>query len=209
MKSRLLLPTLLVLCLLIAGYSLKENILSAQTSQDTDHQELKPSFFEPDEGDIVWFFAKSKDELGSGGELQIYIDPQTHPEAKASFAKFNLGVGGALPMHKHEKTEEIAYILSGEGIAQYYENGEIQEISISAGYVWYNPPTAWHSVRNTGNESLTMVFATIPNEEKGLLAFFRKIGAKPGEEARTLSPEEFGRIAAEHDLILRPLDQSK
>lgn len=209
MKSRLLLLSLFVLCLLIAGFFLQENLSSAQTSQDVDHQEPKPSFFEPDQGDMVWFFAKSKDELGSGGELQIYLDPQTHPEAKASFAKFKLGIGGALPMHKHEKTEEIAYILSGEGVALYYENGEIQEISISAGYVWYNPPAAWHAVRNAGNEPLTMVFATIPNEEKGLLSFFRKIGAKPGEEAKTLSPEEFGRIAAAHDLILRPPDLIK
>ena len=168
-----------------------------------------PSILEPDDGDVVWFFAKSKDELGSGGELQIYLDPQTHPEAKASFAKFTLGIGGALPMHKHEKTEEIAYILSGEGIVLYYENGEIQEIPISAGYVWYNPLAAWHSVRNTGIEPLTMVFVTIPNEKEGLLSFLRKIGVKPGEEATTLRPDEFGRIAAEHDLILKPTDSSK
>lgn len=58
---------------------------------------------------------------------------------------------------------------------------------------------------NTGDEPLAMVFATIPNEKKGLLSFFRGISAKPGEEpATTLSPEEFGRIAAEHDMILRP-----
>ena len=62
-------------------------------------------------------FHESKDELGSGGELQIFIDPETHPEATASFAKYTLGVGGALPVHRHDKTEEFAYILSGEGAA--------------------------------------------------------------------------------------------
>ena len=36
-------------------------------------------------------------------------------------------------------------------------------------------------------------------------SYFRQISAKPGEEpATTLSPEEFGRIATEHDMILRP-----
>lgn len=199
----------LPLLLLTAGCALEKNTANAQASQDKDQQESKTIILKPDEGDVVWFFAKSKDELGAGGELQIYLDHHSHPEAKAAFAKFTLGVGGALPTHKHEKTEEIAYFLSGEGIALYYENGEMQEVSVSAGYVWYNPVGGWHSVRNTGSDPLVMVFATIPNEEKGLLAFFRKIGVRPGEEATVLSPEEFGRIAAEHDLILKPADSSK
>jgi hypothetical protein len=49
-----------------------------------------------------------------------------------------------------------------------------------------------------------MVFATIPNEKKGLLSFFRTISVKPGEEPVALPPDEFARIATEHDLILKP-----
>jgi len=200
---------LLTLLLLYAGCAIQENTPRAQASQDDDQQEPVPNFLKPDDGDVIWFFAKNKDELGSGGELQIYLDHHTHPEAKASFAKYTLGVGGALPVHKHEKTEEIAYILSGEGVALYHENGEVKEVAISAGYVWYNPLAAWHGVRNAGSEPLTMVFATIPNEEKGLLAFFRKIGVKPGEEATPLSPDEIERIGAEYDLIFKPTDQTE
>ena len=55
----------------------------------------------------------------------------------------------------------------------------------------------------------TLVFAAVPNEKKGLLSFFRRIGVKPGEEATPLSPEDFARIAAEHDLILRPPDSDE
>ncbi|MFQ5607838.1 MAG: cupin domain-containing protein [Candidatus Zixiibacteriota bacterium] len=199
----------LSLLVLTAGCALEKNTANAQISQDKDKQGSKTIILKPDEGDVVWFFAKSKDELGAGGELQIYLDHHTHPEAKAAFAKFTLGLGGALPTHKHEKTEEIAYFLSGEGVALFYENGEIQEVSVRAGYVWYNPVGGWHSVRNTGSEPLVMVFATIPNEEKGLLSFFRRIGVKPGEEATALSPEEFGRVAAEHELRLKPPNSSK
>lgn len=74
---------------------------------------------------------------------------------------------------------------------------------LKPGYVWYNPPGVWHAVRNPGDEPLTLVFATIPNEKKGLMAFFREIGAKPGEPAVVLSDEEFARLASEHDLVLR------
>ena len=159
---------------------------------------------QPHEADRLWSFQESKGELGSGGELQIFIDPETHPQAKASFAKYTLGVGGALPVHRHEKTEEFAYILSGEGAAVVLDDGGREvEVPIGAGVVWYNPPGAWHAVRNKGSTPLSLVFATVPNEEKGLLSFFRLISAKPGDEPIVLPPKEFERMASEHDMILR------
>ena len=158
----------------------------------------------PEDGDHLWVFAESKEKLGSGGEFQIYVDPETFPQASASFAKFGLGVGGALPVHRHEKTEEIGYFLSGEGVVTVYENGSPKDIPVREGHVVYIPPGSWHTLKNTGQEPFSLVFATIPNEKKGLLSFFRRIGAKPGEEAKPISEEDFARLAAEHDLILRP-----
>ena len=162
---------------------------------------------QPHEGDHLWSFHESKDELGSGGELQIFIDPETHPEATASFAKYTLGVGGALPLHRHDKTEEFAYILSGEGAAVVVnDDGAEVEIPISAGYVWYNPPGAWHAVRNTGSTPFSLIFTTVPNDKKGLLSFFRIISVEPGREPIVLAPEDLERIASEHDMILRSSD---
>lgn len=159
---------------------------------------------QPHEGDRIWSFQESKNELGSGGELQIFIDYETHPQAHASFAKYTLGVGGALPVHRHEKTEEFAYILSGDGAAVVLDDaGREVEVPIGAGVVWYNPPAAWHAVRNRGSTPLSLVFVTVPNEEKGLLSFFRLISSKPGEEPIVLPQEDFERIAFEHDMILR------
>lgn len=158
----------------------------------------------PNSGQHLWIFPESKDKLGSGGKLQIFMDPESHPHASAGFAKYEMGVGGALPEHKHEKTEEIAYFLSGEGVVITYINEKRQETPVKEGYVWYTPPGEWHSFKNTGKEPLKLVFANIPNAEKGLLSFFKKIGAKPGKESTVFSPEEFARIATEHDLILKP-----
>ena len=167
--------------------------------------EQSVTVMQPEEGDVMWVFPESKDSLGSGGELQIYIDHQSHPDAAASFAKYTMGRGGQLPVHRHDKTEEIAYILSGEGIVISFRNDQPIETQISSGCVWYTPPGAWHSFKNTSDESLSLVFAAIPNEKKGLLSFFSKIAVEPGKESKThLSPEEFSKIAAEHDLILKP-----
>ncbi len=156
------------------------------------------------EGDYLWVFPVSQDKLGSGGELQIYLDAETHPEASASFAKYTLGVAGALPVHRHDKTEEIAYILSGEGVVIVInEDGELVKVPIGAGYVWYNPLGVWHGIKNTGSVPLSLVFATVPNEKNGLLSFFRRVCVGPGKQGSVLPPEEFERIASEHDLILR------
>lgn len=160
------------------------------------------------EGDRFWVFPESRDHLGSGGEFHVYVDAETMPEARASFARYDLGVGGALPEHRHDRTEEIAYFVSGQGVARLFEAGEPRDVAVGPGSVWYNPPGAWHAITNTGDEPLVLVFATIPNEEKGLLSFFRRISVRPGEEPVSLPPEEFGRIAAEHDLILRPAPEA-
>ena len=159
---------------------------------------------EPHEGDRLWMFPESRENLGSGGELQVFVDSETHPHAAASFARFTLGVGGALPVHRHDKTEEFAYFLSGEGVAVFLDDsGAESEIPVATGYVWYNPPGRWHAVRNTGSTPLSLVFATVPNEKKGLMSFFRRIGSTPGKEGTPISFEELQRIGAEHDMILR------
>jgi mannose-6-phosphate isomerase-like protein (cupin superfamily) len=158
----------------------------------------------PDEGDVIWLKPQSKDTLGSGVELHIYMDSKNHPNVKSSFAKVTVGEGGNLPAHKHEKTEEIAYILSGEGYAINYINDEYKEIPIKEGYVWYNPPGIWHTFKNTGDDPLTLIMAVLPNEKQGLLSFFRKVGAKPGELPSTFTAEEFKELAKKHDMTLMP-----
>ena len=203
----------LILCVYLQSCEQKGEQRKVDTelieANNTDQGDGKIHIMHPDDGDLYWFFPKSKDTLGSGGELTIYIDPETHPNAGASFAKLSVGVGGSLPTHKHEKTEEIAYIISGEGLALNFVDDKLIEIPIKAGYVWYNPPATWHSFKNTGQEPLNLVFAVIPNEKKGLLSFFRKIGVEPGKEGTVLSPEEFGKLAAEHDMILKPVKKNE
>ena len=170
----------------------------------TTTQKSVGSIMEPNAGEHVWVFPKNKDTLGSGGKLQVFMDAKSHPHASASFAKYELGVGGALPEHKHNKTEEIAYFLSGQGVVITYENEKRIETQVKEGYVWYTAPGEYHSFKNTGNEPLKLIFTVIPNDKDGLISFFKKVGAEPGKEARTFSPEEFGKIASEHDLILKP-----
>jgi len=178
--------------------------LSPVACRTTPTEDHAPHIMQPHEGDRLWLSPESEDRLGSGGELQVFVDAETHPHARASFAKFTLGVGGALPVHRHDKTEEFAYFLSGEGAAVFVDDDGVEcLVPVATGYVWYNPPGQWHAVRNTGSTPLALVFATVPNEEKGLMSFFRRIGATPGKAGTPITFEELQRVGAEHDMILR------
>lgn len=157
----------------------------------------------PEDSDRLWVFAESPEHLGSGGELHIFIDPEHYPAAAASFAKFSLGPGGELPVHRHDKTEEVGYFTDGEGVVTLFPHGEKKEIPVRPGHVVYIAPGEWHALRNTGQAPFSLVFATVPNEKKGLLSFFRRIGAPPGQAAATYDEQTFSRLAREHDLILK------
>lgn len=167
------------------------------------HEHADLDVFAPDDGEAIWVLHESAEGIGTGGELQIYVDSHTHPRAKAGFARFTLGVGGALPIHRHNKTEEFAYVISGDGLAVAVEdNGAETALPLHTGYVWYNPPGNWHAMRNAGDEPLVIVFATVPAEAHGLLQFFREVGVAPGNDPKPLTMDELKRLGAEYDLIL-------
>jgi mannose-6-phosphate isomerase-like protein (cupin superfamily) len=159
--------------------------------------------WQPGDGDRLWVFPTARDDLGTGGEFHIYTDPATQPEAAASFARFGLGAGGDLAEHRHERSEEFGYLISGEGALKRREGDVLVELPIRPGTTWYVPPGAWHALRNTATVPLVMVFATVPNLETGLLSFFRRIGTLPGDPPKALSKEEVAAIGVRHDFLLR------
>ena len=129
---------ILGLCIVMWGCSSAESRQKSEPSPEPAIDTAPSSVvMGPEDGDHLW---------AAGGEFQIFVDPVRFPEARASFAKFGLGVGGALPVHKHDKTEEIGYFLSGEGIVTVYEGGSPKDIPVSEGYVVYIPPGSWHTI---------------------------------------------------------------
>lgn len=89
------------------------------------------------------------------------------------------------------------------------EHDQLKEVPVEPGSVWYIPPAAWHTIKNTADEPMTLVFTTVPNHETSLLSFFRKLGAPPGDPPPTLSKEEIARLGAEHDFVKRPSEAKK
>jgi quercetin dioxygenase-like cupin family protein len=62
--------------------------------------------------------------------------------------------GTATAMLSHA-TEELAYVVAGQGELRL----EQEVVAYAAGQALYIPAGVWHTVVNTGNEPVTMVFA--------------------------------------------------
>lgn len=67
------------------------------------------------------------------------------------------------PAHVHPAEEEILYILSGEG--EMFFDGRPEPIR--PGTCIYVPPGVEHSIRNTGDEVLRIVYVFSPPVEQG------------------------------------------
>lgn len=67
------------------------------------------------------------------------------------------------PAHVHEEAEEILYVLSGVG--RMYFDGKPEDVE--PGSCIYVPPGVEHSVENTGEEVLRVIYVFSPPVKQG------------------------------------------
>ena len=125
------------------------------------------------------------------GEL-VYVgrDPVrikvSSPDGRGRLAMITQDVspGTSIPVHLHEKEDEIIFIQSGTGEATLND----QRVTLAAGSTLFVPQGTWHGGRNTGSDTLRWVAIYSPS---GFEGYFREIG-RPAPDAppRTATAEE-------------------
>ena len=126
----------------------------------------------------------------SDGEL-VYVgaDPvriKISPSDRGRLAMITQDVspGTSIPVHLHEREDEIIFIQSGRGEAVLGD----ARVELAAGSTLYVPQGTWHGGRNTSSEILKWVAIYSPS---GFEGYFRAIGRRsPDEPAPSLAPEE-------------------
>lgn len=93
-----------------------------------------------------------------GSLIRERMHPDVHGNRAQSLAEATVRPGSTTRIHRHGQTEEIYYILAGEGML--LVNNEKQ--AIHAGDAILIPPGAWHSVTNTGRVSLVFLCCCTP-----------------------------------------------
>jgi quercetin dioxygenase-like cupin family protein len=134
-----------------------------------------PLILARDEGDLV-------------GSHYIKADPQT--------GSMRLGVGlqhlkgrQGIPMHRHDREDEILFIHSGSGVGTVGD----QRKNISAGTTLYIPQGTWHGIDSQSDEMEILWVASPPHFAENL----REIGAKVSRGGN-MSSGELDDIARKH-----------
>jgi oxalate decarboxylase/phosphoglucose isomerase-like protein (cupin superfamily) len=101
------------------------------------------------------------------GAIKWFVTPAGTEGAKLSFGEVVVMPGGGHDRHNHPESEEILYILSGEG-EQMLEDGD--PFPIKPGDTLYIPVGVYHATRNTGWAPLRLLAIYNPGGPEQALA---------------------------------------
>ena len=88
------------------------------------------------------------------GAIKWFVTPELTEGAGITFGEVVLQPGRGHDRHNHPESEEILYVLSGEG-EQMLDDRE--PFAVKPGDTIYVPPGVFHSTRNTGWEPMRLL----------------------------------------------------
>jgi mannose-6-phosphate isomerase-like protein (cupin superfamily) len=99
-------------------------------------------------------------ELGppNAGKIIITVDPKNTGETRFCMLIQVLNPGGVVPVHLHEREEQILFFYAGCGTASLDD----KEMEVRPGTTVYVPRQMWHGFTNTGPEPLCVFETTSP-----------------------------------------------
>lgn len=133
---------------------------------------------------------------GRQSPVTIIVDKQKRNVQSISFCYEDIPPGDMIPVHKHLNEVEVIFIQKGTGT---FTLGD-KEYTVNEGSAAYVPKGAWHGLKNTGMETIRMVFSYAPS---GFEGYFREIGVPKGMEWKPKSPEEFDAIDKKYGIVYR------
>lgn len=96
----------------------------------------------------------------------------------------DVSAGTSIPVHAHDREDEIIFIQSGTGEATLGDH----KVTLGTGSTLFVPQGTWHGGRNTGTGILRWIAIYSPS---GFEGYFREIGRQsPDDPPRPMTPEE-------------------
>jgi oxalate decarboxylase/phosphoglucose isomerase-like protein (cupin superfamily) len=90
------------------------------------------------------------------GALKWLVSPDDTPDAELTFGEVVLLPGKGHERHNHPESEEILYVLSGEGDQMLDDGGE-NWFPVRAGETIYVPKAMFHATINTGWQPMRLL----------------------------------------------------
>ena len=124
-----------------------------------------------------------------GNTVTVKVDPKTgSPGMAMGTQALETGVG--IPVHMHERADEVLFIHAGRGVAVL--GGQRKEVN--EGDTVFVPRGVWHGVESRG-EAVDLLWVVTP---PGLETYFRETGVPPGAPPKALTPAQLNDIGRKH-----------
>ena len=145
-----------------------------------------PDALAPDDGELVYV-----------GRDPVRIKISPHGRGRLGMITQDVSPGTSIPVHLHEREDEIIFIQAGTGDATIGD----ERVRLVPGSALFVPQGTWHGGRNTGAATLKWVAIYAPS---GFEGYFREIGRRsPDAPRRQLSAEEFQALDARYGIRYR------
>jgi quercetin dioxygenase-like cupin family protein len=176
-------------------------------------ESTRRSFFELMAAGAVWVatYAAGAPTAGramdaEGGELcwvgaardpvRLKVSLASDPGTRLAMIVQDVSPGTTIPVHRHEREDEIILVQSGTGVAILGE----AEHALAAGSVLWVPRGTWHGGRNTGSAVLKWTGIYSP---AGFEGYFREITRPPGRPPQQRSAEAWEALDRRYGISYR------
>lgn len=102
-----------------------------------------------------------------GGTIKVMFTPDTANTKNFRFSVGYFSPGEKLAPHIHPESEEVYYVIEGNGTV--YMGDDLKEIPIEPHMGLYVPPGMVHGVENTGKKRLLIAFFVAPGKEPSVV----------------------------------------
>jgi quercetin dioxygenase-like cupin family protein len=126
--------------------------------------------------------------------ILIKVDP-TRGSDHLSLGTQQLPLGGGIPVHQHTQSDEVFYVLEGNGTLILND----ANLPVAKGATAFVPKGAWHGFQNPDAE-LLLLWLVVPPSLEG---YFREVGSPPGAPPKSLTRDQLNEIARRHGIEFR------
>lgn len=142
-----------------------------------------------DEGETYWIGQRNS-------PLTIKIAKDKKGIETLSFCRELIAPGEGIPVHKHLNEDELIFVHRGEGTLTIDD----KKIIVKEGSVALVPKGVWHSMFNSGKETLTMVFSYAP---AGFEGYFRELGSPAGTPWQPKTQEFYDQLNQKWGIVYK------
>ncbi len=97
-------------------------------------------------------------ETRDGYLIRELMHPDVHGNRRQSLAEATLRSGQTTLTHRHARTEELYYVLQGEGLMTVDQ----EKKAVGRGDAVLIPPGSWHCITNSGDSDLVFLCCCAP-----------------------------------------------